>query len=183
MKYAVFSSRTLALAFLVLPLFGLNPAAATTYDFSFTDQSYEASGTLTTGAASNGGYLITAITGTFSENAGSTDTAITGLLTPGTCCSAPPNDNILFYPGTPYLDYNGFAFSISGDEINIGYDINSDTYGIVNERDTIGDNGGSFTVNPISTTPLPAALPMFAGGLGMVGFLARRKKQKALAAA
>ena len=29
----------------------------------------------------------------------------------------------------------------------------------------------------ISETPLPAALPLFAGGLGMVGFLARRKKQ------
>jgi len=30
-----------------------------------------------------------------------------------------------------------------------------------------------------SATPLPAALPLFAGGLGMVGFLARRKKRKA----
>jgi hypothetical protein len=31
----------------------------------------------------------------------------------------------------------------------------------------------------VSATPLPAALPLFAGGLGMVGFLARRKKRKA----
>ena len=31
-------------------------------------------------------------------------------------------------------------------------------------------------------TPLPAALPMFAGGLGLVGFLARRKKRKAATA-
>jgi hypothetical protein len=35
----------------------------------------------------------------------------------------------------------------------------------------------------VGATPLPAALPMFAGGLGFVGFLARRRKQKALAAA
>jgi hypothetical protein len=35
----------------------------------------------------------------------------------------------------------------------------------------------------VSPTPLPAALPLFAGGLGMVGFLARRKKRNALAAA
>jgi hypothetical protein len=35
----------------------------------------------------------------------------------------------------------------------------------------------------VAATPLPAALPLFAGGLGMVGFLARRKKRKALAAA
>ena len=34
-----------------------------------------------------------------------------------------------------------------------------------------------------AATPLPAALPLFAGGLGMVGFLARRKKRNALAAA
>ena len=31
----------------------------------------------------------------------------------------------------------------------------------------------------VSQTPLPAALPMFAGGLGVVGFFARRKKRKA----
>jgi hypothetical protein len=29
-------------------------------------------------------------------------------------------------------------------------------------------------------TPLPAALPLFAGGLGVIGLLARRRKQKAL---
>jgi len=43
---------------------------------------------------------------------------------------------------------------------------------------------GSVTAGTaVSATPLPATLPLFAGGLGMVGFLARRKKQKALAAA
>jgi hypothetical protein len=30
-----------------------------------------------------------------------------------------------------------------------------------------------------SATPLPAALPLFAGGLAMVGFLSRRRKRKA----
>lgn len=34
-----------------------------------------------------------------------------------------------------------------------------------------------------SATPLPAALPLFAGGLGVLGWLARRKKQKAQAIA
>jgi hypothetical protein len=45
-------------------------------------------------------------------------------------------------------------------------------------KDAVSTFQGTF-----SATPLPAALPLFAGGLGMVGFLARRKKQKALAAA
>jgi hypothetical protein len=33
---------------------------------------------------------------------------------------------------------------------------------------------------PVSATPLPAALPIFAGGLGVLGFLARRRKSKAM---
>ena len=36
-----------------------------------------------------------------------------------------------------------------------------------------------FAEQDLTSTPLPAALPMFAGGLGLVGFLARRKKRKA----
>ena len=36
----------------------------------------------------------------------------------------------------------------------------------------------SFDLDP-TPTPLPAALPMFAGGLGMLGFLTRRKKRTA----
>lgn len=31
----------------------------------------------------------------------------------------------------------------------------------------------------VSATPLPAALPLFAGGLGVLGFFARRRKKKA----
>ena len=51
-------------------------------------------------------------------------------------------------------------------------------------------DGGVSTVDAyepgLSATPLPAALPLFAGGLGMFGFISRRKKrnaEKALAAA
>ena len=43
---------------------------------------------------------------------------------------------------------------------------------------TLPTGGGSQT-----TTPLPAALPLFATGLGVMGWLARRKKQKAAALA
>jgi hypothetical protein len=35
--------------------------------------------------------------------------------------------------------------------------------------------------NASVTTPLPAALPLFAGGLGVLGLLARRRKQKSAA--
>ena len=43
------------------------------------------------------------------------------------------------------------------------------------------DQQGNILDNvALSATPLPAALPLFAGGLGLFGFLSRRKKQKAL---
>jgi hypothetical protein len=37
--------------------------------------------------------------------------------------------------------------------------------------------------NSPSATPLPATLPLFAGGLGFVGYLTRRKKRNAHALA
>jgi hypothetical protein len=45
--------------------------------------------------------------------------------------------------------------------------------------DANGDTGQvSGVAIDLAATPLPAALPLFAGGLGMIGFLARRKKLK-----
>ena len=44
------------------------------------------------------------------------------------------------------------------------------------------DASGAITsVLAPAATPLPAALPMFAGGLGLVGMMSRRKKRKAAA--
>jgi hypothetical protein len=37
-------------------------------------------------------------------------------------------------------------------------------------------NGGSLDVG-VSATPLPATLPLFAGGLGLLGYLSRRRRQ------
>ena len=49
-----------------------------------------------------------------------------------------------------------------------------------------GFNGGIDNVRiadlgAVAATPLPAALPMFASGVGLVGLLARRRKRKAIA--
>ena len=35
----------------------------------------------------------------------------------------------------------------------------------------------AFTFNNVSATPLPATLPLFAGGLGFVGYLTRRRRK------
>jgi hypothetical protein len=62
-------------------------------------------------------------------------------------------------------------------------------YGMLLGNGTFGVNTGdfntpinytmTFTVDQkISTTPIPAALPLLAGGLGILGFASRRKKRK-----
>jgi hypothetical protein len=40
-------------------------------------------------------------------------------------------------------------------------------------------NGDNTTISLTSATPLPATLPLFAGGLGMIGLLGARKRRKA----
>jgi hypothetical protein len=40
--------------------------------------------------------------------------------------------------------------------------------------------GGTEGLTPASATPLPTALPLFATGLGLVGFWSRRRRQRAL---
>ena len=57
---------------------------------------------------------------------------------------------------------------------------------VVNDNCTVttGDDPGIFGPNlETSATPLPATLPLFAGGLGFLGFLGRRMKRKPSAAA
>ncbi len=45
------------------------------------------------------------------------------------------------------------------------------------------DNPGNFSPATVAATPLPAALPLFAGGLGLIGMIGLRKKRKAVATA
>jgi hypothetical protein len=58
----------------------------------------------------------------------------------------------------------------------------TDANGYIGAPGAYFDNAGSFTaIFNIGTTaaPLPATLPLFAGGLGFVGFLAKRRKKNA----
>ena len=65
----------------------------------------------------------------------------------------------------------------------------SGTYLLDNFLDNSGtlvDPNYAVLFTPVSSTPLPASLPLFAGGLGFIGYLTRRRKQngkQALAAA
>jgi hypothetical protein len=158
------------------------PAQASTYNFSYSDGIVSASGTLTTGAADTGlngpGFDITGITGNVTDTLGTS--TITGLLGSGVCCQAPADNNIFYPSGTPFLDRAGLGFSGgNGEEVNIYYITNY--FALVSTDNNLTSSGsgpGSFTAD---ATPLPAALPLFASGLGALGLLGWRRKRKAAA--
>jgi len=96
------------------------------------------------------------------------DLNVTGLLAAGSTTFE-----------VPYSVVIGFAYFSARDSYNAGLGA------------WTGDGFGgfpAFTLEPIvfavfeTTTPLPAAFPLFAGGLGVIGLLVRRRKQKAQAA-
>jgi hypothetical protein len=70
------------------------------------------------------------------------------------------------------------------------FDTLMDAFLLANEVDMAFNGGlvGTFAdqnleIPEVSTTPLPAGLPLFATGLGALGLLSRRKKRKAQAVA
>lgn len=78
------------------------------------------------------------------------------------------SENLVFFPAL------GFDMNLS-DTFLISLSLlgpNSADLGTVNELVVVGAG---------APTPLPAALPLFASGLGVMGFLARRRKRKAVA--
>ena len=70
------------------------------------------------------------------------------------------------------------------DRFFFGTDVQASHYGLlvvtVVDNETVFGNVNGVT-GDTSATPIPAALPLFAGGLGMIGLLARRRKPKQIA--
>jgi hypothetical protein len=55
----------------------------------------------------------------------------------------------------------------------------SGTYLLDNYLESTFDPNYAVLFTPVSSTPLPAAFPLFAGGLGVLGFVSGRRKRKA----
>lgn len=152
-------------------------AATVTYDWTLTGPAaslggvpFPGSGTITATIGADGD-LVTAIAGTIDGS------AITGLS------SFEGADNLLFPTGTTFLDTSGLSFDTAvGQDINIfsffaeGSTPSGNAYGEISSNPA-GFGVGTFE---LSATPLPAALPLFAGGLGVLVFLAWRKKRSEL---
>jgi hypothetical protein len=140
------------------------------------------------------GFAITSFTGTWDGF------TITGLVNPELFDH---NNNVLYLPpNTVFLDASangepgGVAFFVSnytGNNVptptnvvvELFFDTTFSAYAALTGNTSFGccslQTVGNFTVTPVAT-PLPAALPLFAGGLGALGVLGWRRKRKAAAA-
>lgn len=160
-------------------------AAVLTFDWTLSGPAaslggipFPASGTITvdTTMQMNGGDEVTGITGTIDGS------IISGLST------FDGADNLLFPSGTAPLDTHGIAFTtVAGQSVDIFSFFAEGTPPTGNAYGESTSSPGGFGVGTfaLTATPLPATLPLFAGGLGLVGFLTKRRKgaQQSLAAA
>ena len=80
---------------------------------------------------------------------------------------------------------DGFGHPLGGVRFDVGFASPGDTFDGNVDNFTIGINNANTTYDfeaAAAATPLPAALPLFASGLGAMGFIGWRRKRKALAA-
>jgi hypothetical protein len=142
-----------------------------------TDTIYIGSGTAPTSSNSFGGSSLASVT---ISNSTATQVGYWAfgsisplLLGPGS-----------YWIAVIYQDPNDTVYSSSPVATQSGVTITSSAF-CDQSSGCSSESPGHFGPNfeDVTATPLPAALPLFAGGLGMVGFLARRKKRNARAAA
>jgi hypothetical protein len=168
-------------------LFGAPTASATTYQVPPTlANSFEITGTITTNDATLG-VLSTAnitdwnLTVEFSTTNIQTLTPSDSTRTvTGTALSATATQ-LLFNFSAP-LPSNSLEFdSTTTPSFGVKWESFGDGKGEVLAFDnTASEFTTGITGNlPIATTPLPAALPLFATGLGALGLLGWRRKRKA----
>ncbi len=102
--------------------------------------------------------------------ASSTGLLEVGGINDGTCCISysPPSNDFWLYISD---------FNTSPSFFQLGYTQGEDDYYYTFQ----GSEYGSVTVAP-AATPLPATLPLFAGGLGAMGLFGWRRKRKNAAA-
>jgi hypothetical protein len=191
----------LGIASIALMALGAPVAHASTFNWTFQTSNGSTvfgSGSLTAtdqglGTDSAGGgnyeeYLVTGVTGSFSSNGGLTHSTITG---PAPAGAYEFNDNLVFYnTGSGAADLDGVGFALGsylgsplyGDFVcqftsaftcQLNYE--SGFGGTIHNIGTIGAPGDEFILS--AATPLPAALSLFATGLGGLGLLGWRRKR------
>jgi hypothetical protein len=151
-----------------------SPANAGTVYFSYSalDGSFSGQGDFITGSAGSPN-LVTDVTGTAID--GNVGSVITGT---SNFASA---DNLLYFPSEPYVDFFGISFStVSAGAFNLYFDtVEFNGYGFLRQSvDPTGMSAGTQVRFNVSATPLPTALPLFAGGLGAMMLLLWWRRRK-----
>jgi hypothetical protein len=175
----------------ILGFSSVGAANANTFDWSFSAYSgnecpcVSGSGTLIATDEPGGMYEVTSMTGTV--NGAAIELAPVGTVA-GQYGS---NDNVIFYPEAPwdsFVDEGGLAWEVvGGTQIGdlIGFQLHNPTGAsdaccyLDYYAGPSGNNAlESLSFSPVTATPLPAALPLFATGLGGLGLFGGRRKRK-----
>jgi hypothetical protein len=158
---------------------------------------FDVSATLDATPNGAGNFNIVGISGTVTENG--TPYSITGLISPPSDPGGYFGFNNIIYNGASYkFDTGGVAFYAAGGfnyyvaDPSTAYNVYDNGYpnAILSTTASYDVNtpfNGTYSITEIqsgslSATPLPAALPLFATGLGGLGLLGWRRKRKSAAA-
>jgi hypothetical protein len=192
MKLVSFLAAGALLGATVAPAF-----ADTVYDWTISGTEISGSGTFTVGSLANpsvgpsDGYFLDGATGVING------VSITGLSTAfGVIDDGFGADIVFPSPNSndaTSISFSGFGVSLALSDGAIQI-VGSNPFSIggSTSRSVIADQCGvggcasvdafTLTLSPVAATPLPAALPLFAGGLGALGLLGWRRKRKKSAA-
>jgi hypothetical protein len=189
----------LAIGITLAAAFGatMSPAGAAVFEFSYLSldplDPFSGQGEFTTGlplgsVGASVAYQVTDVSGF--ATSGDLGSKITGT---SLFASA---DNILFFPGSPtqaFTDINGISFTTeSAGDFNIYFNGGGDPlypgfvgYGRISSSISPPSSQGTqiqLSVSEVSETPLPAALPLFASGLGVMTYFMSRRRRKSMTA-
>lgn len=157
-----------------------NALADDHYSFDFLASGYEVAGILTTADTLNAvnGYDILGITGSVTGVGGGVITSL--VSNPGqpfpTIDHGFQYDNVIFPSAAQTLDFSGVLFTTAGGAIwnlwgNTPTDYQLYSYSPV----AVDVRGGSMTLTAV---PEPGTYAMMLAGLGLMGFVASRRKQR-----